>query len=82
MGLYGALRGLTAAARIVRGVQLTGTAIKMKRRLDSSRSSLERYIRKNSSVPGNTRVSNDMSSSKTDTMTGRYMTRILKQSRG
>jgi hypothetical protein len=81
MGLYGALRGLTAAARIVRGVQLTGTAIKIKRKADRIHSSVERYIRKNIRLSGGRGVSNDMPSSRADTMTGRYIAGIMKQSR-
>ena len=85
MGLYGALRGLTAAARIVRGVQLTGTAVKIKRKGDKMVDRYQRMIRKNdrkgSQKPakgtnsGNARF-------RANTMAGQYIASLSKQSRG
>ena len=83
MGLYGALRGLTAAARIVRGVQLTGTAIKIKRKGDKMVDRYQRMIRRNTTT-GRSKTAVKRTAVIPDsgkTMTGQYIASISKQSR-
>ena len=83
MGLYGALRGLTAAARIVRGVQLTGTAVKIKRRADKMSDRYQRMIRRNTanSSPKTAVKRSAGLPVSGKTMTGRYIASLSKQSR-
>lgn len=84
MGLYGALRGLSATAKIVRGVQLTGTALKIKRKVDRMSDKYHRMIRRNTANSSpktavkRTAVTPQISG---ETMTGQYIARISKQSR-
>ena len=83
MGLYGALRGLSTAAKIVRGGQYAGTAIKIKRKADKMSAAYDRFIRRKSTDrarrPAVKRLAD--STYPGQSMASQYIARISKESR-
>lgn len=87
MGLFGALRGLSAAAKIVRAIQIAGTTVKIYRQVKKTTATI-RYIRKHTkratssgSSHAERQDSRDKMSRLQRSMASEYIRRYATQSR-